>query len=242
MRRWIYQIIEGHNRWRNLYDALMVPMVLASLIPLMLLDEQTWCNYIEAATACVFLLDYLLRWLVADLSLRRGAWSFAHYPFTPMAILDLLSIIPCFGFINSAFKVTRIARLLRILRVLRIVHHSKKFKAFKEVIVKEKQVLFAVLIIALLYIFVTALILFNVEPHINPITGEPTFTSFLDALYWATVTLTTVGYGDLCPVTDAGRIISMLSAFFGVAIIALPSGVITASYLEELHKFNNSEQ
>jgi voltage-gated potassium channel len=76
--------------------------------------------------------------------------------------------------------------------------------------------------------------MFNAEPHINPTTGEATFSSFFDALYWATVTLTTVGYGDLCPVTDVGRVVSMLSSLFGVAIIALPSGVITASYLEEL--------
>lgn len=104
------------------------------------------------------------------------------------------------------------------------------------VLSKERDVLLAVLLIALFYIFVTALIMFNVEPRINPLTGEVTFESFFDALYWATVTLTTVGYGDLCPVTDIGRFISMLSSLFGVAIIALPSGVITASYLEELRK------
>jgi voltage-gated potassium channel len=99
----------------------------------------------------------------------------------------------------------------------------------------------SVLIISLAYIFITALVLFNVEPHINPKTGEQTFTSFFDALYWATVTLTTVGYGDVCPVTDIGRFVSMLSSLFGVAIIALPSGVITASYLDELRKHKNDE-
>ena len=76
--------------------------------------------------------------------------------------------------------------------------------------------------------------MFNVEPHVNPATGATTFGDFFDALYWATVTLTTVGYGDMIPVTDIGRCVSMLSALFGVAVIALPSGVITASYLEEL--------
>ena len=66
----------------------------------------------------------------------------------------------------------------------------------------------------------------------------PTFNSFFDALYWATVTLTTVGYGDLCPVTDLGRLISMISSLLGIAVIALPSGVITASYLDELRSRN----
>lgn len=84
--------------------------------------------------------------------------------------------------------------------------------------------------------------MFNVEPRINPATGKATFDTFFDALYWATVTLTTVGYGDLCPVTDAGRIVAMLSSLFGVAIIALPSGVITASYMEELrHRRDDSK-
>ena len=77
--------------------------------------------------------------------------------------------------------------------------------------------------------------MFNVEPNINPVTGAATFEDFFDALYWATVTLTTVGgYGDMIPVTDIGRFVSMLSSLFGVAVIALPSGVITASYLDEL--------
>ena len=76
--------------------------------------------------------------------------------------------------------------------------------------------------------------MFNAEEEINPDTGEYLFRSFFDALYWATCTLTTVGYGDLYPISDLGRLISMISAFVGIAIIALPSGVITAGYLEEL--------
>ena len=107
---------------------------------------------------------------------------------------------------------------------------------------KERKVLSAVLFFAASYIFVTALIMFNFEPRINPATGEETFNTFLDALYWSTVTLTTVGYGDLCPVTDLGRLISMFSALFGMAVIALPSGIITASYLDELHQMREKKK
>ena len=104
-------------------------------------------------------------------------------------------------------------------------------------------VLFSVLVISLFYVFLTALIMFNVEPHFDPHNGTETFGSFFDALYWATVTLTTVGYGDMIPVTDIGRFISMVSSLFGVAIIALPSGIITASYLDEIrgNKENKEE-
>ena len=96
--------------------------------------------------------------------------------------------------------------------------------------------------IAVFYVFLTALIMFNAEPHVNPFTGAPTFKTFFDALYWSTVTLTTVGYGDLTPVTNIGRFVSMLSSLFGVAVIALPSGVITASYLEELRSLKDEKK
>lgn len=72
--------------------------------------------------------------------------------------------------------------------------------------------------------------------------GSAHFDSYFDALYWATTTLTTVGYGDIYPANDLGRVISMLSALFGVAIIALPSGIITASYLDELRKERDGDR
>ena len=76
--------------------------------------------------------------------------------------------------------------------------------------------------------------MFNAEEDINPETGEYLFGNFFDAFYWAACTLTTVGYGDLYPVSDVGRVISIFSSIVGIAIIALPSGIITAGYMEEL--------
>ena len=159
-----------------------------------------------------------------------------------MAIIDLLSILPGLNLINQSFKILRLTRLIKIFRLLKITRYSSKISLFVKVLKKEKDVLLAVLLLAVFYIFITALVMFNAEPHINPYTGQETFSSFFDALYWATVTLTTVGYGDLCPVTDLGRVVSMLSSLFGVAVIALPSGVITASYLEELREFRQKKE
>ena len=87
---------------------------------------------------------------------------------------------------------------------------------------------------AVFYIFITALIMFNGEEDINPETGEYLFNNFFDAFYWASCTLTTVGYGDLYPISTTGRVISIISSMVGIAIIALPSGIITAGYMEEL--------
>lgn len=126
--------------------------------------------------------------------------------------------------------------------MFKFLRYSDKIELLWGVLKKEKKVLLTVLGFAIFYVFVTALVMFNAEPHVNPETGTTTFRTFFDALYWATVTLTTVGYGDLCPTTDLGRFVSMLSSLFGVAIIALPSGVITASYLEELRSRRKEDE
>ncbi len=83
------------------------------------------------------------------------------------------------------------------------------------------------------YILVAALVIFNVEPD--------SFNTFFDAVYWATVSLTTVGYGDIYPVSTMGRIITMLSSVFGIAIVALPAGIITAGYMTEIQKENRDD-
>jgi voltage-gated potassium channel len=102
------------------------------------------------------------------------------------------------------------------------------------VIRKSKEALIAVCTLALGYIIVSALIVFNVE-------GD-SFDTFFEAIYWATVSLTTVGYGDIYPVTTAGRIITMISSIFGIAIVALPAGIITAGYMDELSEEKKEEK
>jgi voltage-gated potassium channel len=236
-RNTLYNIIEkdvNDDRVSKIYDVVMVLLILLSIVPLMFIQNYPIFRYIELVTVTAFITDYILRWYTSDIALRYGWKSFLVYPFTPMAIIDLLSILPGLNILTPSLKLFRITRLFRLFRVFKFIRYSDKVMMFLRVLKKERAVLFSVLILALFYIFITALVMFNAEPHINPTTGEATFSSFFDALYWATVTLTTVGYGDLCPVTDVGRVVSMLSSLFGVAIIALPSGVITASYLEEL--------
>ncbi len=115
-------------------------------------------------------------------------------------------------------------------RVFKAFRYSKNLVRIINVIKNSKNALLAVCTLAVGYILISALIIFNVE-------GD-SFESFFDALYWATVSLTTVGYGDIYPVTTAGRIITMISSLFGIAIVALPAGIITAGYLEELNKPN----
>lgn len=244
MRKRLYEIVEqGHDGdWVSyIYDAVILTAITASIIPLMFIEEMPIFDIIEKCAVSLLIIDYLLRWFTADFIVGKGKWSFLLYPFTPWAIIDFCAILPGLNILGQGFKVLRISRLLRILRLFKFVRYSKNIKVLGNVIRREKRILFTVLGIAVFYIFISALVMFNAEPHINPETGAKTFENFFDALYWATVTLTTVGYGDVTPVTDIGRLISMLSSLFGVAIIALPSGVITAAYIEELRSQKEEE-
>ena len=104
----------------------------------------------------------------------------------------------------------------------------------KYVLNTQKKPLLTVGVLAIAYILVSALVIFNVEPD--------SFDTFFDAIYWATVSLTTMGYGDIYPVTTIGRIVTMVSSIFGIAIIALPSGIITAGFMEELNHSSKKEE
>ena len=245
MRKRIYEIIDLGRKGDKLslaYEIFMIIVIIVSIIPLLFLKVYPIFHVIEKVTVTIFIIDYILRWMTADYRLKKGEWSFAIHPFTGWAIIDLLSILPGLNILGQGFKIFRITRLLRILRLFKLFRYSESMQILGRVIRKERKVLFAVLGISVFYVFLTALIMFNTEPRIDPATGNVTFSGFFDALYWATVTLTTVGYGDLTPATEIGRLVSMVSSLFGVAIIALPSGVITASYLDELRNMKRKKK
>ena len=233
-REQIFQTIEvgGKTSVSKLYDWTMMLLIVISIIPLAFRQQNQVFLIFDWVSVTAFVIDYILRWMTADLRMpNRSKWTaFILYPITPMAIIDLISILPVVTLLNNAFKLFRVTRLLKIVRMFKFVRYSKNVQILKRVFRKESNILLTVFWIAFFYIILTALIMFNVEESIM-------FDDYFDALYWATTTLTTVGYGDICPTTDIGRIISMFSAIFGVAVIALPSGVITASYLDELRVF-----
>lgn len=204
----------------------MTVLIIASLLPLCFKESSPVLETIEYACVLVFIADYLARWATADLKLGKGALSFLIYPFTLMAVIDLLSILPVFNALNDAPRTLRVLRLFRALRTFKLIRYSKSASVIAAVFEKEREALLAVLGLAIGYILVSALAIFNVEPE--------TFNTFFDAVYWAVVSLTTVGYGDLYPTSDVGRAIAMISSLMGVAVVALPSGILTAGMLDEL--------
>ena len=232
VRKRIYEIIEVGNEddiISRVYDIFMMAAIVISIAPLMTKTENRITFFIDKVTAGIFITDYLLRLVTADYKIKKGAGSFILYPFTPMAVVDLISILPSLTIIKRGFRLLKVARLLRTFRVFRIFktfRYSWNISIIMNVFRKQKESLTVVCVFAIGYIIITSLIMFNFEPE--------TFDTLFDAVYWATVSLTTVGYGDLYATSTVGRIITMISSIFGIAIVALPSGIITAGYMEEI--------
>lgn len=249
LRQKIYSIVEPRYNTNDgtvsrVYDWVMLVAIIIGIIPLMF-REQTRLFYTFDIVSCgIFIIDYIMRWMTADYRIKKGALSFLIYPFTIMAIIDLLSILPTFNFVKDAFKLTRVIRLAKIVRVVKIIRYFEPLRVVMAVIKKQRVILCTVLSLAVVYVFITALIMFNAEEQINPDTGEYLFPTFFDAFYWASCTLTTVGYGDIYPISATGRVISIISSVVGIAIIALPSGIITAGYMDEVknRKNNNTDE
>ena len=237
MRKRLFEIIEkSHEKDKasHAYDIFMIIIIIASLVPLAFKEDNQVFFIIDKVAMVFFIIDYFLRWITADYKFdQHSPIAFVKYPVSVMAIVDLVSILPSLSIISQGFKVLRVLRMIRALRVLRIfkgLRYSNSFIIISNVIKSSRKSLIAVITLAIVYIIISALIIFSVEPD--------SFNSFFDAVYWATVSLTTVGYGDIYPVTILGRLIAMISSLFGIAVVALPAGIITAGYMNELQKSN----
>lgn len=235
-RRRLFEILSlprKEDRASCIYNYFMILVIVISIIPLMFKQTNHAFRVVDIISVTIFIIDYILRFSVADYTLQKGAKSFVLYPFTFLAIVDLASILPSFNIIASGYRLLKLFRLLRVFRVFKLFRYSKNVVRIVNVMRNERKPLLAVGVLAIGYVFAAALVVFNVEPD--------TFNNFFDAIYWAVVSLTTMGYGDIYPVTVTGRVVTILSAFIGIAIVALPSGIITAGYMNELAREKNNE-
>jgi voltage-gated potassium channel len=231
-REKIFSIVVGREEdekclSHKLYTICMTIIIVLSLVPLAFRETSQALEVIDYTCVAIFIFDYVCRWITADIRYGGGVVSIISYPFRPMAIIDLLSILPTFTAMSNAFALCRATRLVKTVRLLKVARVSKEIELFFKVLAAKRVVLLSVLGVAVLYILFTALLMFNIDE---------TFDNFFDAVYWSTTTLTTVGYGDIVPQNTFGRVLTMISSIVGIAIIALPSGIITASYLKALEE------
>ena len=242
-RKKMYEVLDKdrrNSRLSRIYDAYILILVILSAIPLMLKLWTAEIVMLDQVVTILFILDYLLRWMTADfipkLSQRSLAQAMMLYPFTPMAVIDLFAIAPMFLSLpwipamplTQYIQILRIMRVFRCMRFFKTIRYAKSFLYIYRAIRRERKLLVMVMVLACLYLFASAAFMFSVEPE--------TFHNFFEAIYWATAMLTTVGYGDIYPVTQTGRFVSIVSSFFGTAVIAMPAGIITAGFMEEINK------
>jgi len=235
IKKRIYEIIEIGQKGdtaSSFYDLMIMITVFIGFTPLMLKSLNIYTRLIDLITILVFIIDYILRIYTSDYKMGIKSYeAYLYYAFTPMAIIDLLSIVPILTFFIPGTGALEFFRIFRVLRVLKVIRYSQTMVTIANALKRVKRELIAVLIFALLYIYTSALIIFQVEPEM--------FNSFFESLYWATISITTIGYGDISPTTVIGRFVTMVSSLVGVAIIALPTGIITAGYMDEIKRRKN---
>jgi voltage-gated potassium channel len=230
LKRRIYEILEPsgtNDAASRAYDLLMTTAVVVGLIPMTLKHENVFVVWIDIVTSLLFIIDYAFRLYTADYKMGYKSYkAYVAYVLSPLAIFDFLSIVPVISIFYRPLAGLALLRLFRVFRVVKLVRYSKVMVTITNVIRKVRKQLEAVFILVVIYIFISAMLMFQLEPNL--------FDTFFDALYWATISITTIGYGDISPVTLLGRIITMISALVGMAVIALPTGIITASYMQEI--------
>ena len=229
-KRRIYEVIEVSSIGdisSRAYDRLMTTALIVGLLPLTVKEMNNYLVAIDIFVSILFIIDYAARVYTADYKMGYQNYrAYIAYIFTPLAIFDFLSIVPVVYIFIPVSGFISLLRLFRVFRMLKLVRYSKTMIIIRNVIRKVKSQLIAVLF--LIIIFGAAMLIFQLEPDL--------FDNFFDALYWATISITTIGYGDIYPVTTVGRLITMISALVGMAVIALPTGIITAAYMAEITK------
>lgn len=174
-------------------------------------------NIIEVATVAIFTTEYILRIIVAE---KKSAFVFSFY-----GLVDLLAIFPFY--ISSGFdlRAVRIFRLLRLVRILKLFRYNQAIKRFHRAITiaKEELILFGFVAIIMLYLSAVGIYYFENEAQPDQ------FKSVIHSLWWSVTTLTTVGYGDMFPVTAGGKIFTFLVLMVGLGIVAVPTGLVASA-------------
>jgi voltage-gated potassium channel len=195
--------------------------------------ETFW--WIEQVSTAVFTVEYLLRvWSAPDRVSGKYRTPFAgrlRYASQPFALVDLIAILPAILGMLGADDL-RVLRLLRLLRMLKLTRHSTAFTMVWNVFREEAQSIGAVLFILVITLIMSGSIMYMLENEAQP----EVFASIPAAIWWALVTLTTVGYGDMVPATVAGKVFGGFVAIVGVCTLALFSGLLTVSFMDQLRQ------
>jgi len=246
-KRRIHDIIQIGNKydfWSRFFDYFIVTVIVSNIAATFLETFDELSDYyvlftmIEAVTVCIFCVEYALRIWTADILYpdkgRVGArlrflWSFD-------GIVDLLTILPFFFL--SGFIVFRMLRVVRILRLFRINSQYDSFNVIKTVLVEKRNQIVSSVFIIIVLMLASSLGMYSAEHSAQP----GAFQNAFSGIWWSVSTLLTVGYGDIYPITTVGKIMAIIIAFLGVGVVAIPTGIISAGFVEQYTKKQNSTE
>jgi voltage-gated potassium channel len=228
---WIYKID----------DYFITGLIILNVIAIIIASYQdiynSYRNFFKAFeifSVIIFTLEYILRLWVSDLRFpNMPGWKARFkYVFSAMGLIDILAIMPFYlpRIIPIDLRFIRILRVLRLLRVLKIAHYADSLKLVGRVFNSKKEELLITLLGTFILLLITSSVMYEIERDVQPDQFPNIFATF----WWAVATLTTIGYGDVYPVTGWGRFLAALTAIFGIGIVAIPTGLLSVGFLEEI--------
>ncbi|PKM62715.1 MAG: Ion transporter [Firmicutes bacterium HGW-Firmicutes-21] len=243
MKEKIYNIIrDDHENQTSgkIFDSTIISLIIINII-LVALDTfkvpplvVTLSYYIEIITVIVFSIEYILRLWTATKKYpdKKPAVALIKHIFSFMALVDLLAILPFYipFLIPIDLRVLRTIRVVRLLRLFKMNRYTNALVSISEVFKKKASQLLSAMFVVFLLMIVSSILMYNAENEAQP----EVFTNAFSGLWWAVATFTTVGYGDIYPITVIGKILSTLIAMLGIALVAVPTGIISAGFIEQI--------
>ena len=237
--------IVGDSRWDKIINAFIITLIIANVAAVMLetvpsmtdtVAERNFFHYFDLVSVIIFTIEYVLRvWSSNhEEKYRHSVWGRLKYMVSPGALIDLMAILPFYihVFIGLDLRMLRILRLLRFFRLFRLTAYMKATQVVVNVFKSKFNELMIALVLTIFLLIIASCLVYFAEHNAQP----EDFSSIPATMWWAIVSLTTVGYGDMTPVTVAGKIFTGLILLAGVAMLALPAGIITSGFLEEIRK------
>jgi voltage-gated potassium channel len=245
----VYDIIEEPTGWDSrilngflilLISLNVLAAILETIEPFYALYQSIFDSF-EVFSIVVFTIEYILRIWVCDIN-PKYANHFsgkAKYILSPIAIIDLIAIIPFYiPFLVPDLRFLRVIRFFRVFRLLKLTRYSKTSRILYTTLSKQKEPLIITFLSAIVLMILASGLIFFVEHEVRP----DVYTDMPTAMWWAVVTLTTIGYGDIYPVTPIGRFLASFIAFMGVGLFALPAGIMASGFSEEIKNQRKAEQ
>ena len=228
MKEKIDKIVETRESKSGLYfDYFIQVLIILSIASFTVetipdLEPQTvyFLERFELVCIVIFSLEYLIRLYIAKSKMR---FVFSFY-----GIIDLLAILPFYLALGFDLRSARVLRFLRLFRIIKLIRYNKAIRRFQNAFIMIKQELIMFSVVSLILFYLSAVGIYYFENSVQP----EAFSSIFSSLWWSVVTLTTVGYGDIVPITIGGRIFTFIILMIGLGIIAIPSGMISSALTE----------